>query len=103
MLENAIEATYLTGIHDSAHGFGARNLIDVFCYLFSTYGSIGPNKILHNHQKMTTPVDANQPIAILFKQIKDCQKFAATSQVAITPAQVHWGVSVGPRYRCDWT
>jgi hypothetical protein len=30
MLENAIEATYLTGIHDSAHGFGARNLIDVF-------------------------------------------------------------------------
>jgi hypothetical protein len=88
MLENTIEATYLTGIHDSAHGFGARTLIDVFCYLFATYGSIGPDEILRNHQTMTTPVDANPPIAILFKQIKDCQKFAATGQVAITPAQV---------------
>jgi hypothetical protein len=88
MLENAIEATYLTGIHDSAHGFGSRNLIDVFRYLFATYGSIGPDEILRNHQTMTTPVDANQPIAILFKQIEDCQKFAAAGQVAITPAQV---------------
>jgi hypothetical protein len=67
---------------------GARNSIDVFQYLFATYGSIGPDKILRNHQKMTTPVDANQPIAILFKQIEDCQKFAAAGQVAITPAQV---------------
>jgi hypothetical protein len=88
MLENTIEATYLTGIHDSAHGFGARNLINVFRYLFATYGSIGPDEILRNHQTMTTPVDANQPIAILFKQIEDCQKFAAAGQVAITPAQV---------------
>jgi hypothetical protein len=88
MLKNSIEATYLTGIHDSAHGFGARSLIDVFRYLFATYGSIGPDEILRNHQTMTTPVDANQPIAILFKQIEDCQKFAAAGQVAITPAQV---------------
>jgi hypothetical protein len=88
LLENAIDATYLTGIHDSAHGFGARGLIDVFRYLFATYGSIGPDEILRNHQKMTTPVDPNQPIAILFKQIEDCQKFAAARQVAITPAQV---------------
>jgi hypothetical protein len=88
MLENAIDATYLTGIHDSAHGFGARNLIDVFRYLFATYGSIGPDEILRNHQQMTTPIDANHPIAILFKQIEDCQKFAAAGQVAITPAQV---------------
>jgi hypothetical protein len=88
MLENTIKATYLTGIHNSAHGFGARSLIHVFQYLFATYESIGPEEILRNHQTMTTPVDANQPIAILFKQIEDCQKFAAAGQVAITPAQV---------------
>lgn len=88
MLENAIEATYLTGIHDPAHGFGARSLIDVFQYLFATYGSLGPDEILRNQQRMTAPVDPTQPIAVLFKQIEDCQKFAAACQVAITPAQV---------------
>ena len=88
MLENTIEATYLTGIHDSAHGFGAQNLIDVFRYLFATYGSIGPDEILRNHQTMTTPVNANQPIAILFKQIEDCQKFATAGGAPLTPQQI---------------
>lgn len=88
MVENSIEQTYLTGIHDPAHGFGARSLIDVFSYLFATYGSLGPDAILRNQAKMTAPVDPNQPIAVLFKQIEDCQKFAAAGQVAITPAQV---------------
>jgi hypothetical protein len=88
MLENAVQDTYLTGIHDPAHGFGARSIIDVFQYLFRTYGQIGPDKILANQQKLTQPVDPNQPMAILFKQIEDCQKFAAAGQVAITPQQV---------------
>jgi hypothetical protein len=88
MLENAIDATFLTGIHDPAHGFGARSIIDVFQYLFATYGQIGPDELLANQQKLTNPVDPNQPIAILFRQIEDCQKFAAAGNVAITPAQV---------------
>jgi hypothetical protein len=88
MLENAVEDTYLTGIHDPAHGFGARSIIDVFQYLFRTYGQIGPDEILANQQKLTQPVDPHQPMAILFKQIEDCQKFAAAGQVAITPQQV---------------
>jgi hypothetical protein len=88
MLENAVEDTYLTGIHDPAHGFGARSIIDVFQYLFRTYGQIGPDEILANQHKLTQPVDPHQPMAILFKQIEDCQKFAAAGQVAITPQQV---------------
>jgi hypothetical protein len=88
MLENAVEDTYLTGIHDPAHGFGARSIIDVYQYLFRTYGQIGPDEILANQQKLTRPVDPQLPMAILFKQIEDCQKFAAAGQVAITPQQV---------------
>jgi hypothetical protein len=88
MLENAIDSTFLTGIHDPAHGFGARSIIDVFQYLFATYGQIGPDEILANQQKLTHPVDPNQPIAMLFRQIENCQKFAAAGNVAITPAQV---------------
>jgi hypothetical protein len=88
MVENAIDSTFLTGIHDPAHGFGARSIIDIFQYLFATYGQIGPDEILANQQKLTNPVDPHQPIAILFRQIEDCQKFAAAGNVAITPAQV---------------
>jgi hypothetical protein len=88
MLENAIDSTFLTGIHDPAHGFGARSIIDVFQYLFATYGQIGPDEILANQQKLTQPIDPNQPIAMLFRQIENCQKFAAAGNVAITPAQV---------------
>jgi hypothetical protein len=74
MLENAIEETYLTSIHDAAHGFGARSIIDIFQYLLRTYGQIGPEELLANQQKLTQPVDPNQPITIIFKQIEDCQK-----------------------------
>jgi hypothetical protein len=88
MLENAIDTTFLTGIHDPAHGFGHRTLMDVFRFLFETYGNIGPADIVANQQKMTAPVDPNQPIAHLFKQIENCQKFAAAGQTAITPAQI---------------
>jgi hypothetical protein len=88
MLENALDTTYLSGIHDPAHGFGHRTIMDVFRYLFQTYGNIGPADIVANQAKMTAAVDPNQPIAHLFKQIEDCQKFATAGQTAITPAQI---------------
>jgi hypothetical protein len=46
MLENAVEYTYLTGIHNPAHGCGARSIIDVFQYLFRTYGQISTRGML---------------------------------------------------------
>jgi hypothetical protein len=89
MLENTIDSTFLTGIHNPAHEFGARSIIEVFQYLFATYRQIGPDKILTNQQKkLTHPADPNQPIAMLFCQIENYQKFAAAGNVAITPAQV---------------
>jgi hypothetical protein len=56
--------------------------------LFRTYGQIGPDKILANQQTLTKPVNLQQPMAIVFKQIEDCQKFAAAGQAAITPQKV---------------
>jgi hypothetical protein len=88
MLENAIDTTFLSGIHDPAHGFGHRTIIDIFRYLFETYGNIGPADIVANQHKMTAAVDPNQPIAHLFKQLENCQKFAAAGQTPITPQQV---------------
>jgi hypothetical protein len=88
MLENAVDTTFLTGIHDPAHGFGHRTIMDVFEYLFTTYGNIGPADVIADLQKMTTPIDPTRPIAHLFKQIEDSQKYAAAAQAPITPMQI---------------
>ena len=41
-----------------------------------------------NTVKLTTPVAANLPIAIMFKQIENCQRFAVAGNAAFTPAQL---------------
>jgi hypothetical protein len=88
MLERALESTYLTGIHDEAHGFGTRNLQDVLRFLFTTYGQIGPDELLRNQTTLCQPVDPNAPLAIIFKQIEDCQKYATAGGVPLTPQQI---------------
>ncbi len=88
MLERAIESSYLTEIHNESHGFGTRSLQDVLRFLFTTYGQIGPNELLHNQQTLTQAVDPNAPLAIIFKQIEDCQKYATAGGAPLTPQQV---------------
>ena len=88
LLEKAIEDAYLTEIHDEAHGFGTRNLQDVLRFLFTTYGQIGPDELLCNQTTLCQPVDPNAPLAIIFKQIEDCQKYATAGGVPLTPQQI---------------
>ena len=88
LLEKAIEDAYLTGIHDEAHGFGNRTLQDVQRWLFQTYGHIGPTDRMNNTAKLTQPIDPTAPIALLFKQIEECQRFAADAGSPFTPQQI---------------
>lgn len=69
LVEKAIEDIWLAGIHDPAHGFGTRNLLDVLQHLFHTYRQIGPDEVLKNQQELLAPVNPTQPIAIVFQHI----------------------------------
>jgi hypothetical protein len=88
LLEKAIEDAYLTGIHDEAHGFGNRTLQDVQRWLFQTYGHVGPTDRMNNTAKLTQPIDPTAPIALLFKQIEECQRYAADAGSPFTPQQI---------------
>jgi hypothetical protein len=88
LLEKSIEDAYLTGIHDEAHGFGNRTLHDVQRWLFQTYGHVGPTDRMNNTARLTQPIDPTTPIALLFKQIEECQRFAADAGSPFTPQQI---------------
>lgn len=88
MLEQAVKSTYLAGIYSETQGFRNRNVQDVFTYLFQTYGRISTNAIRANTQKLTQPVAPHLPVAIIFRQIEDCQRFATAAGAPFTPAQI---------------
>jgi hypothetical protein len=88
LLEKAIEDAYLTGIHDEAHGFGNQTLLDVERWLFQIYGHVGPTDRMNNTAKLTQPINPTAPIALLFKQIEECQRFAADAGSPFTPQQI---------------
>jgi len=88
MVENAIEHTYLAGIHSTILGFGARSLQDIFLHLYQSYGRISPSSLKSNTEKLSTPLPPHLPIALIFRQIEDCQRFATAGGTAFTPAQL---------------
>ena len=88
IFEQAVENTYLAGIYNETQGFGNWNVQDIFTYLFQSYGRISTNAIRENTQKLTQLVAPHLPVAIIFKQIEDCQRFATAAGAPFTPAQI---------------
>ena len=88
MMENAINNTYLAGIHTAKHGFGTMKCVDIVAWLYATYGRITPQQLEENTKRLTTPVANDQPIAVIFQQIEDCQKLAAAGGTPFTAAQI---------------
>ena len=88
MLENVIEHPYLAGIHSSILGFGTRTLQDIFLPLYQLYGHIIPESLKTNTNKLNTPLLPHLPITLIFRQIKDCQRFATAGGTPFTPAQL---------------
>ena len=70
MLENAVDSSYLAGIHSDTLGFGVCTLQDIFLDLYQSYGRISPTSLLLNTNKLTTPIPPHLPIALIFQQIK---------------------------------
>ena len=66
MLENAVEHSYLAGIHSEILSFGSRSLQDIFIHLYQSYGRISPSSLKSNTDKLTNPISAHLPIALVF-------------------------------------
>ena len=82
--KNAIEHSYLARIHSAILGFGVRSLQDIFLHLYQSYGRIIPAALQVNTTRLTTPIASHLPIALIFRQIEECQRFAIAGGTAFT-------------------
>eukprot|EP00957_Ditylum_brightwellii_P027684 2092627-Ditylum_brightwellii.AAC.1 len=55
--------------------------MDIFQHLYTTYNKIGLDELTKNQAKMLTSIALHHPIALLFNQFEDGQKFAASTSV----------------------
>eukprot|EP00957_Ditylum_brightwellii_P049905 3782741-Ditylum_brightwellii.AAC.1 len=83
-----MDLIWLLQIHSEEHGFGNRLVLDVLQHLYTTYGDVGPDELTKNEEKMLTPIAPHRPIALLFKQLEDGQKFAALASIPFTNYQL---------------
>eukprot|EP00957_Ditylum_brightwellii_P183382 13968817-Ditylum_brightwellii.AAC.1 len=83
-IEQAIDHVWLSQIHSEEHGFGNHTMLDVLQHLYTTHGAVGPDQLTRNQEAMLCPVMAHQPIALLFNQIEDDQKFASAANISFT-------------------
>eukprot|EP00957_Ditylum_brightwellii_P006656 505842-Ditylum_brightwellii.AAC.1 len=63
-------------------------MLDVLQHLYTTYSAVEPDQLTHNQQAMLQPVTAHQPIALLFKQFEDGQRFASAANIPFTNDQL---------------
>eukprot|EP00957_Ditylum_brightwellii_P171033 13019844-Ditylum_brightwellii.AAC.1 len=83
-----MDLVWLSQIHSREHGFGNRSVLDVFQHLYATYGDVGPDELTKIQEQMLTPIAPHHPIVLLFKQLEDGQKFAASATVPFTNDQL---------------
>ena len=88
LLENAIEHSYLAGIYSDILVFGVRSLQDIFLHFYQSYGLISPEALQVNTTRLTTPIASQLPIALVFRQIEECKRFAISSGTAFTAEQL---------------
>ena len=88
LLENAIEHSYLAGIHSAILGFGVRSLQDIFLHLYQLYGRLSPAVLQANTTRLTTPIASHLPIALIFRQIEECQVFVIAGETSFTAEQL---------------
>ena len=83
LLENAIEHSYLAGIHSAILGFGVRSLQDIFLHLYQSYRRIGPSALQVNTTSLTISIASHLPIELIFRKIEECQRFTIAGGTAL--------------------
>eukprot|EP00957_Ditylum_brightwellii_P096103 7321796-Ditylum_brightwellii.AAC.1 len=77
-IKAAMDLVWLSQIHSEEHSFRNRTVLDIFQHQFATYGAVGPDELTKNQEKVLTPTELHQTIALLFKQIENGITFATS-------------------------
>ena len=69
-------------------GFGVRSPKYIFLHLYQSYRRISPAALQVSTTHLTTPIASHLPIALIFRQIEECQRLAIAGGTAFTSKQV---------------
>jgi hypothetical protein len=62
---------YTSQLEDYLLQYANRSALEILVHLKQTYGFINPTQLTDNYNKMTAPINFQDPIERLFKQIED--------------------------------
>jgi hypothetical protein len=67
----AYDNMYTSQLEDYLLQYAKRSALEILMHLKQTYGFINPTQLAENYNKMTAPINFQDPIETLFKQIED--------------------------------
>jgi hypothetical protein len=76
MILEAYDNMYTSQLEDYILQYANRSALESLMHLKQTYGFINPTQLTENYNKMTAPVNFQDPIETLFKQIEDGDRYA---------------------------
>jgi hypothetical protein len=83
-----IDPMYLATLRPPYVGLGTQTPLQILAHLYTNYAKITPADLDANDRAMKQPCDVNQPIELMYQQIKDAIEFAAAGQSPYSPDQV---------------
>jgi hypothetical protein len=76
LILEAYDNMYTSQIEDYLLQYANRSALEILMHLKHTYGFINPTQLTENYNKMTAPINFQDPIETLFKQIEDGVRYA---------------------------
>jgi hypothetical protein len=77
---------YTSQLEDCFLHYATRSALEILMHLKHTYGFINPTQLAQNHKKMTAPINFQDPIETLFKQIEDGVRYTNAGAQPYTEA-----------------
>jgi hypothetical protein len=83
----AYDNMYTSHLEDYLLQYANRSALEILMHLKQTYGFINPTQLAENYNKMTAPINLQDPIETLFKQIEDGARYTNASAQPYMEAQ----------------
>jgi hypothetical protein len=83
----AYDNMYTSQLEDYLLQYANRSVLEILVHLKQTYGFINPTQMDENYNKMMAPVNFQDPIETLFKQIEDGVRYTNAGMQPYMEAQ----------------
>jgi hypothetical protein len=87
LILEAYDNMYKSQLEDYLLQDANRSALEILMHLKQTYGFINPTQLTENYNKMTAPINFQDPIETLFKQIEDGVRYANAGAQTYMEAQ----------------